>query len=152
MRTCTHVLVNLTNLQKSRLRDMSRDMSRINTMVTRHVSLNNHHSFFWSFSGSIYVKPLYEWKLTWAWLRHGWWIMIYRWVGCSEGPYMLNIHFPRVGCEMVHPGLQPGVVKCKKRFIVNFLSLPILKYLIIAFLQRLFILMNLLLCGHMFVD
>ena len=72
---------------------------------------------------------------------------------------MLNIHFPRVGCKMVHPGLQPGVVKCKKRFIVNFLSLPsasILIYLIIAFLQaevqRQFILMNLLLYVHMFVD
>ena len=68
---------------------------------------------------------------------------------------MLNIHFPWVGWEMVHPGLQAGVVKCKKRFIVNFLSLPsayILKYLIIAFLQRLFILMNLLLYVHMFVD
>ena len=49
------MLVNLTNLQNrtSRLRDMSRDMFRTKTMVTRHVSLNNHHSFFWSFSGSI---------------------------------------------------------------------------------------------------
>ena len=45
---CTHMLVNLTNLQNrtSRLRDMSRDMFRTKTMVTRHVSLTNHHSFF----------------------------------------------------------------------------------------------------------